>query len=333
MFEHTQLLWPLLSKRRLFLTGGTGFFGHWLLETLLWANDTLSLDARVTILTRNPTAFVKRSPHLALDPAVTLLEGDVCTFAFPREPFTHVIHAATDTRASAYDRSPLDMLDTIIRGAQRVLEFARSQDHCSLLLTSSGAVYGRQPPDLAQVPEEYAGGPDPCDPRCVYAEGKRVTELYASLHASVHGLDVRVARCFAFVGPHLPLDEHFAAGNFIRDGLAGGPVVVAGDGTPYRSYLYAADLAIWLWTILLQGGPGGVFNVGSDEAVSIRELADVVAAHFGVPVQVARQPVPGAPVERYVPSVERAARQLGLLPRIRLEEAIRRTVRWHSGSG
>jgi len=147
------------------------------------------------------------------------------------------------------------------------------------------------------------------------------------MYAAQYGFSALIARLFAFVGPHLPLDANFAVGNFIRDALAGGPIRIAGDGTPYRSYLYAADLAIWLWTILVQGTSCRPYNVGSAEEITIAGLARTVADNLRpeAAIEIARQPVPGAPAARYVPSVDRAEKELGLKPWITLAEGIRRS--------
>ena len=324
----TEALWDDLRGQRLFITGGTGFFGCWLLESFLWANDALDLGASVVVLTRRPHVFAQKAPHLAGHPALQLHQGDVRTFAYPEGEFDAVIHAATDVERPGDD---LSLFDSIVTGTRRTLEFARNAGAKRFLLTSSGAVYGRQPADLGHLSEEYAGAPDPASRRSAYGEGKRAAEMLCALHAEDGRLEPTIARCFAFVGPYLPLDVHFAAGNFIRDGLAGGPIRIAGDGTPYRSYLYAADLAIWLWTILLRGQPLRPYNVGSDAALSIAELAALVARLFGpaMAVEVARAPVPGAMPERYVPAVGRAQVELGLRQTVPVIEALRRTIVWH----
>jgi dTDP-glucose 4,6-dehydratase len=329
ILNHTRDLWDELRGARIFITGGTGFFGCWLLESFAWANDRLGLNASALALTRNLEAFQKKAPHLAGHPAIRFHPGDVRTFEFPAGPFSHMIHAATESSAKLNAEEPLTMFDTIVDGTRHTLEFARQCGVQKFLLTSSGAVYGRQPPELTHIPEDYRGAPDPADPQSAYGEGKRAAETLCILYSKQYGFEAKIARGFAFVGPYLPLDIHFAIGNFIRDGLNGGPIVVKGDGTPHRSYLYAADLAIWLWTFLIRGKPSEAYNVGSEKAHSIKDLANTVAHQFKpvLVVKIAQVSNPGKPVEKYIPSTSLARKELGLMEWIGLEESIRRTIR------
>jgi nucleoside-diphosphate-sugar epimerase len=330
VLAQTRDLWEELRGNRIFITGGTGFFGCWLLETFAWANDHLSLGAEVVVLTRRPDAFDKKAPHLARHSSIRLIEGDVRSFIFPEGSFSHVIHAATESSTKLNEEDPLRMLETIIAGTRRTLDFAVHCQAKKFLLTSSGAVYGRQPPDMTHLPEDYPGAPDPTDPRSAYGEGKRVAELLCAIYARKYGIETKIARCFAFVGPYLPLDIHFAIGNFIRDALLGEPIKVLGDGTPYRSYLYAADLAEWLWTILLRGKSCRPYNVGSEDALIIAELAKLVARTNDLPQAVhVQQAVKGNErPARYVPSARLAREELHLDVQTRLSDAIRRTYTW-----
>jgi dTDP-glucose 4,6-dehydratase len=329
VLDRTRPLWEGLRGGRLFLTGGTGFVGCWLLESFTWAVERLGLGAEAVVLTRDPDAFRAKAPHLAGHPAVRLHRGGVTDFAFPAGRFTHAIHAAGDTAAGPTAADAGRLAETIIDGTRRVLACAREAGAANVLFVSSGAVYGRQPPDLAHVPEDHPGAPDPTHPRSAYGEGKRAAELFCALEAARSGRAVTLARCFTLVGPYLPLGARLAVGNFLRDGLAGGPIRVAGDGTPVRSYLYAADLAVWLWTILFRGVGGRAYNVGSEEAVTIAGAAAAVAGCFDPrPAVVVAEAPAGRPVERYVPSVRRAAAELGLEATVPLSEALRRTARW-----
>ncbi|MBI4454625.1 MAG: NAD-dependent epimerase/dehydratase family protein [Acidobacteria bacterium] len=193
--------------------------------------------------------------------------------------------------------------------------------------------HGTLPPsEMTHVPEDYLGAPDPMDFRSAYGERKRAAELLCVLYAKESGLQAKIARYFAFVGPYLPLDVHFAVGNFIRDGICAGPVEMNGDARPYRSYLYAADLAIWLWTILFRGNSCRPYNVGSEEDITISALARTVAGVFEPKVDVhrAKPALTGKPAERYVPLTQKAASELELQQRIALQEAIRRTIQWYS---
>lgn len=318
-------LWPRLSGARIFITGGTGFIGRWMLEALARAD----VDTEVVVLTRDPAAFADKAPHLAR--RLTLLPGDVMSFEPPRGRFTHIVHAATDASAALNARDPLRMFDTIVAGTRGALDFARSSGAGRFLYLSSGAVYGAQPPEVAHVAEDWHGGPDPRDPRSAYGEGKRAAEMLCAIYARQFGVEVVNARIFALLGPLLSLDIHFAAGNFIRDAMAGATIRVEGSGQAVRSYLYAADLTIWLWTLLLEGKPGETYNLGSEEAVSIADLARRTAAILGGPgVEILGRPDPGWNPGRYVPSTAKVRRDLGVAPVVDLDEAIRRTA-LHNG--
>jgi dTDP-glucose 4,6-dehydratase len=324
-------LWEPLRGQRVFLTGGTGFVGTWMVEAFAAANRAHGLDARATLLTRDPERFRLRSPHLASDISIELATGDATSFEVSPGEYAYVVHAATERWFEADRDRPLSIVERDAIATRRILDFASARGTRRLLLTSSGAVYGPDAAALERVPETFSGAPDPTQARAAYGESKRLSEFACTSYARARGFDAVVARLFAFVGPYLPLDEGYAVGNFIRDALAQRPISIAGDGTPVRSYLYAADLAIWLWTMLLRGTAGRAYNVGSSQAVSIRALAGVVADAVapGTQVTVAGEPAPGVAPSHYVPDTSRAESELGLKPWIELSEAIRRTYAFH----
>lgn len=326
VLAHAREAFETLRGGRVLVTGGTGFFGIWLVETLAFASRSLGLGARALVLSRDPAAFRAKAPHLAADPAVELLAGDLGSVRFPPGDLRGVIHAAADYSPRAGD--PLARVEADVLGTRRTLELARERG-ARYLFTSSGAVYGPQPPELERLEEEHRGAPLPPDPDAAYAHGKRRSELLCTRDAEEHGVEATIARGFAFVGPHLPLDRNFAIGNFLRDALAGGPIRIDGDGTPRRSYLHAADLAVWLWTIWARGLPGRAYNVGSEHDLSIGELAAEVVAAIAPAAELRIAGAPsGAPAARYVPSTRRAREELGLRERIGLRDAIVRTADW-----
>lgn len=336
ILRHTEGLWESLRKQAIFVTGGTGFFGRWLLESFAHINDSLGIDARMVVLSRNPEAFAAKAPNLAGHPAISFVKGDVRTFTASEarsqlgakmpDRFGVVIHAATESSGTTNADNPSLTAETIEQGTRATLEFAVGTGAKRFLFTSSGAVYGRQPAEMTHIPESYIGV---ASDRSSYGAAKYKAELLCASYQMQHGLEPLIARCFAFVGPFLPLDAHFAIGNFILDAVRGGPIQVNGDGTPYRSYLYAADLAIWLWTILLRGTAGRAYNVGSEDAHTIADLAQIVAGvcdDKGAIVRVKEKADPSKSGQRYVPSCRRAADELGLAQRITLADGIRRTA-------
>ncbi len=316
-----------LDGASILITGGTGFFGTWLVALLAHARHHADLELEIAILTRDPERFVYQQPRLTAQSFIRLIRGDVRFFEFPKGRFTHIVHAATDTSAAA-DRDPAALMDMIVGGTRRVLEFAAATGVRRLLYVSSGAIYGPQPREMDRLDETHLGACDPLDPRSAYGQAKRLAEQMCICAAEGTAIEPVIARAFAFVGPGLPLDGHFAIGNFIRNAVQGQTITVAGDGTPHRSYLYAGDLAAWLVTLLVRGTPSSAYNVGSDEAISIGDLASRVAGL--VPgardVEVRGRAETDAPRSRYVPAIDKARRELSLDVWTPLDEAIRRTA-------
>lgn len=332
---HTEGLWQEVHGKRLFISGGSGFVGTWLVETLIWAKEKRMLETEIVVLTRDPDTLASRRPYLLKQSALSFCKGNITDFSFPPGSFAYVIHAASRSYKPPPGSDPVALFQEDVDGTRRMLDFAVQASAKAFLFTSSGAAYGSQPPDVARLGEDLALAPETADADSGYGQAKRVSEWLCSAYAKQHGLDTRIARLFTFIGPHLPLDSHFPAGNFIRDALRGGPIRIASDGTACRSYLYAADLAVWLWTILIRGKAARVYNVGSSESMTIAGLAKLVAEAVGgdIPMEVGQKPDPGKPVSRYVPEIERARLELGLETWIDVRDAICRTVSWHKSQG
>lgn len=322
-------LWPHLRGSSLFITGGTGFFGRWLLESLRLANDTHQLGLRVVVLTRNPGSFQRKARMLCADPAFSFIAGDVRNFAFPAGEFSHVLHLATTSAHETFaGEDALAKFDTLVYGTRRVLDFAAERGVQHFLFTSSGVVY--QPDGDAPISETSLLAPPTHDPATALGQAKRAAEFLCSHYAAQHRWHLGLARCFSFAGPWLPLDLHYAIGNFIAQALAEQPITVHSDGTALRSYLYAGDLVVWLLTLLLSGPSGKPCNVGSDEAISIGELAhlvrDLLAPHLDVRILGQRTISVGNPVRNvYVPDI-RLARQYQLNNWTRLPHTIQITA-------
>ena len=302
--------------QRIFITGGTGFFGKSILDYRLRHPEFLA-DAELTILSRDPAAFIAANPQLANQPGISFVQGDVRDFTFPDANFDTVIHAAT---AAVTTLSDDEMYSTIVDGTRHVLDFTKTCDATRILFTSSGAVYG---PQIAAVDENA-----PTNPMTAYGRGK----LTAERMCIESGIPTSIARCFAFTGPYLNRRIHYAIGNFIQDCLDGRDIVIKGDGTPLRSYMYADDLAEWLFAILDRGEPGRPYNVGSPEGLSIRELAETVRTALGtkngISIQGTPQPCNPATLQpsTYVPITTRAETELGLSVTVPLAEAIRKSA-------
>lgn len=316
-------VWAGLRGKRLFLTGGTGFVGKWLLELLAAAEANSRLGLRVTVLTRNPAAFRRRHTRLAAAPLLDWHEGDVTSFPFPPGHFDLVVHAALPASTHHEDASAL--VATARAGTQRVCAFAAQAGVERLLHVSSGAVYGtvtgREPiPECTRWAEPAPNA---------YTEAKREAERVCG---GEWPFDVVVARLFAFAGPYLEVSGGSAAAQFAAEASAGREIVIQSRGDAVRSFQYPADMARWLLTLLVRGRAGQAYNVGSEEAVSVLELARRVAGAAGTTYRVLGQPSSGLAGSYYVPSTRLAREGLGLDNTVALDAAVIRTLRWRAAA-
>ncbi len=300
---------PELHGIRMFATGCTGFFGYWLLAALECLNRQ-GKAIEVVALSRDPQAFLQRHPEFRGLPWLSFVAGDVTNFRMPAGRFEAVIHGATDSSPQAA-ASPSSLLTGMIDGTRRMLDALAGVGCQRFLLLSSGAVYGDQPASVPALGEDGSMAGDSLDSANAYGEGKRLMEMLCASRADKDVPAPVVARCFAFLGPYLP--AHLAPAQFLRDALAGGPIVLRGDGSPLRSYLYAADLAVWLLALIARGSAGRAYNVGGDQAISLAELArvirDTIAPGAAIDILGTDR---GAPRHRYLPDTRRAREELGL---------------------
>ena len=316
------------------ITGASGFIGTWL--ALSWAS------ARKEFRGGGKLLLTSRSPHLVLEQVlkidekcpVHIISSDIKNFTIPDEFHKgHIIHAATPASASLNSDDPYTMFNVIIEGQERILaEALRTSSR--LLFLSSGAVYGIQPLDLEKLSEECTFDKHEGGKISAYHDGKRAAEMQCDIAALRWGTDVVTARLFAFLAPFLPFGTHFAAGNFMQDALQGSQIVIKSGGGSVRSYQYGTDLCSSLWALLVRGTTGEKYNVGSEDAVTIKDLAYAVTRNVN---PLAKVEITGVDTientTRYVPSIEKMNSQLKLKNQVDLDEAIQRTALWWQQMG
>lgn len=310
-----------MAGRSLLVIGGSGFFGKSILDAYCRGLLAEWNVGRVVVVARSAGALRRTHPELLGD-TVELVEADVGT-ASELPSADLVVHAASSTDARRYAADPAGERANILAAIDNYCAAAeRAHPAAGIVYCSSGAVYGRQPPDLPLVDEGLAPGPasELVQYKRDYAEAKRLAEERVAALGR-RGVRVGVARCFSFIGAHLPRDQHFAIGNFLGDAVAGRPVAVNARAPVWRSWMHADDLVRWLLTIADRASADcPVYNVGSDEACTVQDAARLVASRCGVEALMPEQAE--APVDRYVPATRKAEVELGLRRRYDLGRAV-----------
>jgi nucleoside-diphosphate-sugar epimerase len=320
-----------LDGASVLVTGATGFVGTWTVEALDWSRAALGLQLDLILPVRNRAKLAARLPQLADAPWVQVVEGDIREFTLAASAVDFVVHAASTVSPLALRADPAGTQHMVIEGTRHVLSEAARCGARRALLVSSGSVYGAARTAGKPLSETEGAFTDPFAPHRVLPEAKRAAEALGAMLGASLGMEVLVARGFAMSGPWLPLDAEFALGNFVADALAKRPVRPKGTGSAVRSYLYGADVAVWLLTVLLSGSAGSAYNVGGSSPYRIRDVARLVAERAGIETAIEASDSDDETTDYLVPDTQRAA-ALGLAEWTPLSTAIDRMLSWHAVS-
>jgi nucleoside-diphosphate-sugar epimerase len=262
-----------LGGSRVLLTGGTGFVGKWLIETAHIACSNGATNFEIVVPTRDLSSSHAIDAREIGFKNLSLIEGDLLTDTLDIGSVDAIIHAATPASAKLNESNPAEMTRINTQSMQSALKFAKNKT--PFLFTSSGAVYGDQPQSVAHI-SEMQDRPY-TEITSAYAKGKQLAESMCMQAAKEGACTPVIARLFTFSGHYLPRDTHFAIGNFVQNVIDRKPIHINSDGQARRSYLYGADMAVWLWSALAKRSSPHPLHIGSEHSVSILELAQAVA--------------------------------------------------------
>ncbi len=333
IFEmHSQLPEPLRNAH-IYITGGTGFLGSWLLELIGALNDQFDFKTRVTVATRSLNKFTKNYPHLASRKDFSFQPVDVRNIVELPHDTTHIIHAAANSNRDHFASFPTSSFQNNLDSTFQIFRLANQLSSIqNVLLVSSSMVYGKHPNDAGNIKEDTFGSlVSPLDSNTIYAESKRACEAAAASFLTEMKLPISIARPFSLVGPYQSLNLPWAVTDFMQEALKGGPIKIMSDGSIVRSIMYASDFANWILHITAYAQPRAVYNVGSPEPIDLLSLAKMIKSCFKTEPQILTNLGNNAMSgnRRIVPNVDKAKKELQLKITVDLESAIQRSMEWH----
>jgi UDP-glucuronate decarboxylase len=337
-----------MEGSNLLITGGGGFLGYYLVQSVLFWNDRRAprRPIHVTVVDNYRRGVPEWLLALRANRNLALLEHDISQPLPPDPPpFQYIIHAAGIASPTYYRRFPIETMDTNVQGLRHLLEYARARQAGpgavkGFLFYSSSEIYGDPLPGNIPTPEDYRGNVSCTGPRACYDESKRYGETLCVNFAQQHGVPVTMARPFNNYGPGLKITDRRVIPDFARDVLAGRDIVLLSDGAPRRTFCYATDAVAGYYKVLVKGRPGEPYNIGVETPeISMLELAERITrlarGLFGYRGAVVRKESSEAEYlvdnpNRRCPVIDKARRELGYSPAVDLEEGLRRSLVWYS---
>lgn len=337
----------LMSGRRLLVTGGAGFLGHYLVQAALFWNHSHGTLPPISVVVLD--SYVRGVPdwlnRLSKNPALELVQHDIARpISSNLGAFDFIIHAASIASPTYYRKCPIETMDANVNGLRHLLDNSLDQLRSGhpisgFLFFSSSEIYGDPSPEFIPTPETYRGYVSCTGPRACYDESKRYGETLCVNFAAVHDLPVRIVRPFNNYGPGLKISDRRVIPDMARDVLGGRDIVLLSDGSPRRTFCYVADAVIGYFKVLVRGRAGEAYNIGTEKPeISMAELAELVAGigreWVGYSGKVIRGQTPDRDYlvdnpNRRCPNIEKARCELGFEPSVLLDEGLRRTFSWY----
>lgn len=320
-----------LSGKHILLTGCTGFMGKWIVESLIYANKKLHSAIHLHLLTRDKSRFL-RNMNSALDTEyLHFLECDIANLTPDLLPACDYIIHGSNLNNDGSSSWAWRHMNSAITGLQNILAVADFFKSNRGVFLSSGASHAavHNAATTLQIKEPVDFSKKELSEGNVYGLTKHFLEVMLAAWFSEGKTTFPIARCFTFLGAHMPLAGTQAAGNFFNDALHGRAVCIKGDGRAVRSYMYGVDMVVALLAILVRGQASRLYNVGSEKSVTIGEMAHMIAQFANVPTSILNNAVvAGNAPSYYVPEVRSLEEQLGVNPVFSLDEALESTWHW-----
>ena len=318
-----------LEGKTVLIAGGKGFLGTYFTSVLTKINETLSKPMKIIVLDSLITSKDKKD---SVNQNIEFLEQDISKSFEIDDNIDYIIHAASIASPPTYRKFPIKTVDVNYQGTKNLLEIAKEKKVRSMLLLSSSEIYGD--PEIFPTPESYVGKVSCTGPRACYDESKRLAETISILYFQQYKIPIKIARPFNVYGPYLNLDDGRIIPDFMNNAINKSQIIIHSDGSPTRSFCYVSDAIGGFFKLLLSKHDGIICNVGNDEEVSVKNVAEAIKNIVGKPISIkiieSNDPnyTKDNP-QRRCPDLSLIKKSVNYIPKIDLEEGLKRVYKWY----
>ena len=318
-----------LEGKTVLIAGGKGFLGTYFTSVLTKINEILSKPMKIIVLDSLITSKDKKD---SINQNIEFLEQDISKSFEIGDNIDYIIHAASIASPPTYRKFPIKTVDVNYQGTKNLLEIAKEKKVRSMLLLSSSEIYGD--PEIFPTPESYVGKVSCTGPRACYDESKRLAETISILYFQQYKIPIKIARPFNVYGPYLNLDDGRIIPDFMNNAINKSQIIIHSDGSPTRSFCYVSDAIGGFFKLLLSKHDGIICNVGNDEEVSVKNVADTIKKIIAKPIsiKIIESDDPNYTKDnpqRRCPDLSLIKKTVNYIPKIDLEEGLKRVYKWY----